>query len=56
MYSTVNCTSATLYNYDAKITFLIAQQQTTSSATTLNISCSAICTQPPAQLTGLLGV
>ena len=46
--STVNCTSATSYNYDATITFfLTAQQWTTNDATTLNISCSAICTKPP---------
>jgi len=28
----------------------------TSDATTLNISCFAICTEPPVQLTGLLWV
>jgi len=27
-----------------------------SDATTIDISCSTICTQPPVQLTGLLGV
>jgi len=38
-FSTVNCTSATSYNRDAAITFyLIAQQWTTSDATTVNIS------------------
>jgi len=36
--------------------FLIAQQWTTSDATTINISCSAICTHHPVQLTGLLAV
>ena len=50
MYSTVNCASATSYNYDATITlFLIAQQWTTRDATTLNISFSAICTQQGCQ-------
>ena len=43
--STVSCTSATSCNYDATITFLTAQQWT-SDATTIIISCSAICTQP----------
>jgi len=48
VYSTVNCTSATSYNCDATITFfLTAQQWTTSDAQTTNISCPAICTQPP---------
>jgi len=56
IYSTANYTSAT-YNYDATTTFFwTAQQWTTSDATTINISSSAICTQPPVQLTGLLGV
>jgi len=50
----VNCSSATSYNYDAKTMFFLIAQR--SDATTLNISCSAICTQPPAQLTGLLGL
>jgi len=46
--STVNCTPATSYNCDATITFfLTAQQWATSDVTTINISCSAICTQPP---------
>ena len=57
MYSTVNCTSATSYNYDATITFfVVAQHWTTSDAPTIDISCSTICIQPPVQLTGLLGV
>ena len=47
VYFIVNCTSATSYNCDATITFLIAQQWTTSDAET-------ICTQPPVQVTGLL--
>jgi len=51
----VNCTWATSNNCDATITFLIAQQWTTSDATTI-ISCSAICTKAPVQITGLLGV
>jgi len=51
-FCTVNCTSATLYNCDATVTFyLIAQQWTTSNATTINISFSAInCTQSLVQL------
>ena len=57
-FSTVNYTSVTSYNCHATITFFsIAQQWTTSDATTINISFLAInCTQPPVQLTGLLGV
>jgi len=55
--TTLNCTSATSYSCDATTTlFLIAQQWTTSDATTINIYCSANCTQPPVQLTGLLAV
>ena len=46
MYSPVNCTSATSYNYDATITFFVIAQQWTSDLSTINISCSAICTQP----------
>ena len=50
---TVNWWSATSYNYDATITFfLIAQQWTTSDATTINICYSTICTQPHVQPTG----
>ena len=57
VYSTVNCASATSYNCDATITFFLnAPQWTTNEATTINISCSAICAQLPIQLTGLLGV
>jgi len=54
MYSTVNCTSATSYNYDATITFFVIAQQWTSDLSTINISWSAIWTQSPVQLTGLL--
>ena len=43
LYSTVKCTSATSYRYDATITlFLTAQQWTTNDLTTINISFSAI--------------
>jgi len=56
MYSTVNCTSATSYDYDATITFLVVAQQWTIDAPTIDISCSATSTQPPVQPTGLLGV
>ena len=56
VYSTVNCTSATSYNCDATITFFLTAQQWTSDVQSINISCSAICTQPPVQITGLLGV
>ena len=42
-FSTVNCTSATTYNCDATVTFFfIAQQRTTSDATTTYISFSAL--------------
>jgi len=54
-FSIASCTSATSYKCGTTITFLIAQQWTTSDATTINISFSAInCTQPPVQLIGLL--
>ena len=57
-FSTVNCASATSYNRDATVTFfLIAQQWTTSDATTVNISFSASnCTQPLVQVIGLLAI
>ena len=57
IHSTVNCTSATSYNYDATLTFFLTTEQcTTNDITTFNISCSTICTQTPVQLTGLLWV
>jgi len=56
MYSTVNCTPTTSYNYDAKLTFFLIAQYRTSDATTLNISCSAICTQPPVPTDWPIGV
>jgi len=54
MYSTVNSTSATSYNYDATITFFVIAQQWTSDLSTINISCSAICTQPSYNLLAYL--
>jgi len=55
--SLVNCTSATWYDYDETITFFSIAQLWTSDTTTISIYFSAIiCTQPPAQQTGLLGI
>jgi len=54
IYSTAYCTSATSYNYDATITLFLIAQQWRSDAITLNISCSAICTQPRVQPVAIL--
>jgi len=53
MYSVANCTAAASYNYDATITYFLIAQKWTSDATTINISFSAICTQPHVWILGV---